>query len=131
MNLGDQITASVELDNTTSPPKVTFTMRDITSGKGDQFTMPNSTFPNPLVSNNLPDGKVAGCFLFFGNTDKYPNFAHPNQLKFTDCKVGDTRADANPIDPTAAFGNKAQGLSSAASLTSPDDNGGFTISWNA
>ncbi len=132
VKLGDTIKVSVELDNTASPPKVTFAMRDTTSHKSDKFTMPNTTFPDPLVSNSLPDGKVAGCFVFFSNTDKYPNFAHPKQVNFTSCNVGDAAVDANPIDPDPAvsFGYKAQGLSNSASLTIPDSKGGFVISWN-
>lgn len=129
VKLGDTIKASVELDNTASPPKVTFTMRDTTSNENDKFTMPNQQFSDPLVSDSLPDGKVAGCFLFFSNTDKYPNFAHPKQVNFTNCNVGDAADDANPIDPKASFGYTAQGLSDSASLTSPDSNGGFTVNW--
>jgi hypothetical protein len=128
VNLGDTIIASVEFDNT--QPVVTFTLEDTTNNNSDSFTMPNEKFPDSLVSDNLPDGKVAGCFLFFSNTDKYPNFAHPNRVEFTSCQVGDTPDDANPIDSTTAFGYTAQGLSVSANLTSPDSDGGFTISWN-
>jgi len=123
VNLGDKIKASIGLNNSV----VTFSMKDLsnsdTSTNQDRFSL-------PIDSGKEPDGQTAGCVVFFSNASQYPNFAYPQQVKFSTCKVGANRGSKQAIDSSTSFGYTAQALSQSASLDTPSSRGGFTVCWN-
>src|SRR5205823_1153687 len=113
----------IELNNSV----VTFSMKDLTnsdtSTNQDQFSL-------PIDSGKEPDGKTAGCVIFFSNTSQYPNFAYPQQVNFSTCKVGANSNSKQAIDSSKSFGYTAQALSQSTSLDTLSGSGGFTVSWN-
>jgi len=123
---GDTIFVSVGLDANNS--RVLFYMANNRSGQSDKF---------PLEINDLsklPQGKTAGCALFFNVWNKiaYPfPLAHPNSVNFTGCKVGadPNSGGAQTIDQTNPFPYTANGLSDTATLNS-FGGGNFNVVWN-